>query len=120
MSREHAAYAELADDIRRIQREMAGVEATAESDDGLVSVTVGPRGELVAVELDPRVYRNPDATGLAAEIVRVAGEATRAAQRKTVSRLGRLLPADGTDVDFDPVLHQLDRVADGQEPAWPR
>ncbi len=117
VSREYAAYAELADDIRRIQREMAGIEATAESGDGLVAVTAGPRGELVSVELDPRVYRDPDAKGLAAEIVRVAGAARVAAQRKTVALLSNLMPANGTDVDFDPTLHPLDQVAKGQGPA---
>lgn len=120
VSREYAAYAELADDLRRIQREMAGIEATAESGDGLVAVTVGPRGELVSVELDPRVYRDPDAKGLAAEIVRVAGEARVAAQRRTVALLGKLMPAEGSDVDFGPMLHQLDQVAKGQGPAWLR
>jgi hypothetical protein len=34
--------------------------------------------------------------------------------------LGKLMPADGSDVDFDPMLHQLDQVAKGQGPAWLR
>ena len=36
------------------------ITVTRRSRDGLVSVTVGPRGDLVTLDIDPRVFRRPD------------------------------------------------------------
>jgi len=51
------------------QRELMQVTGTAWSPDRLIKATVGPRGQLVELEIDPRVYRRPNSTALAASIV---------------------------------------------------
>src|SRR4051812_21342052 len=47
-----------------LQRKLKAVEATVTSEDGLVTATVGPRGQVVKVEFDPRIYRRPDSREL--------------------------------------------------------
>ncbi|MER6512021.1 YbaB/EbfC family nucleoid-associated protein [Nonomuraea sp. NPDC048881] len=82
---------ELRDMFRQIQdvgmelhQQAKAVQVTETSKDGLVSVTVGSRGELIRLDLDPRIYRRPDARQLAdtiAETTRLAAE--RAQERVT-------------------------------------
>ncbi|MDG4831849.1 YbaB/EbfC family nucleoid-associated protein [Solwaraspora sp. WMMD1047] len=100
-------------DLLTIQRRIGEVRVTAESDDGLVTATVGGRGELVELALDPRVYRDPDSRLLArliTETIRRAG-ALAADQVFALSRAvlaPRANRAD-TDLGFDVVLRQLER-----------
>lgn len=49
---------------------------SAESDDGLVTVTVGGHGELLDLALDPRVFRESHASELAATILSTVRRAT--------------------------------------------
>ena len=53
-------------DAKQTQREIFEVTGTAWSDDRFVKAVVGPRGQLVELELDPRIYRRPNSTALAA------------------------------------------------------
>src|SRR4051812_40181107 len=48
-----------------MQRQLPELRVTAESDDGLIRATVGPRGELLDLRLDHRIYRDMDADALA-------------------------------------------------------
>lgn len=57
----------LADELRGIQRELADVVEAADSFDGLVAVSVNARGDLLNLELDPRV-RNLDSRSLSEQI----------------------------------------------------
>ncbi|WUI04095.1 YbaB/EbfC family nucleoid-associated protein [Spirillospora sp. NBC_00431] len=64
------------DDLRKIRDRADGSEATAESDDGLVRVRVGGRGRrLLDLDLDPRVFRDPDSRALAETITATLGRA---------------------------------------------
>ena len=84
------AYAESLtsqfEDLRRglgdFQRDLSAITATAKSPDGYVKATVGFRGQLVALELDPRIYRHPDSKLLAASITETVGRATADAAGK--------------------------------------
>ncbi|WP_158848873.1 YbaB/EbfC family nucleoid-associated protein [Saccharothrix deserti] len=62
-----SAYRRLADDLRAVQQGvqqgMAEIRATADSPDGLITATVGGRGELLDLEPNPRVYRDSAAVG---------------------------------------------------------
>ncbi len=114
LARVLATCEELADGMRDLRGRLADVRATADSADGLVSATVGGRGELVDLTIDPRVYRDPDSTRLSESILDTVRCAVEQA-RETVFDLAKpLLPRnatpDGTDLDFDPALRQLDRV----------
>lgn len=65
-----------------LQKAMAGVSDTQQrlmsltgvawSDDRMVKVVVGPRGQLVDLEIDPRVFRTPDAQALRASVLATA------------------------------------------------
>lgn len=112
LAAEVAANERRAETIREIQKEMAGITGTAESDDGLISATTGVRGQLQSLELDPRIYRKPDSTALAAEITKTvraaAEEAGSMAFAATVKLLSDGATQDGTDLAFGPLLHELD------------
>jgi DNA-binding protein YbaB len=111
-----------ADELREMFRQIqdAGVElhakaravqVTETSRDGLVSVTVGSRGELVRVDIDPRVYRRPDARHLADSITETARRATERAQERVTEIFEPVIPREEfkahLDGDLDTVLARL-------------
>jgi DNA-binding protein YbaB len=111
----YAEYERLAEDVRTLQKRLADVRATAESDDGLVVATVGGAGELLELWLDPRVYRAPDSAALARTITGTIGEAVERSREEGVALAAAFLPpgatAGTTDLRFGPYLHELDRQA---------
>ncbi len=108
-------YEGLADGIREFRSRLAELRVTADSADGLVSATVGGRGELIGLTIDPRVYRAPDSRGLADTITGTVRHAAERARREAFELARPFLRVgagyEETDVDFDPALHQLDRVS---------
>jgi DNA-binding protein YbaB len=68
---EPVQFDRLAGEIRAIQRELAEVVEVAESDDGLIVATVNARGDLMDLELDPRLFRHPDSKALSEAITGV-------------------------------------------------
>jgi DNA-binding protein YbaB len=104
-------YARIADQVRSMRAGVDDIRETAYSDDGLVTAVVGGRGEVVGLELDPRVYRNQDPEELASTIVATIHAAAEEASQSAVRYAEKLLPAHrGGEVDpmFDPVLHMLE------------
>ncbi|MGH3434089.1 MAG: YbaB/EbfC family nucleoid-associated protein [Thermocrispum sp.] len=103
--------------VKKAREKLDDLRATAESEDGLVSATVGARGELHSLTLDPRVFRKPDAGELAESIVATVATAMRSARKDALAASADLMPHDADpehfDFDADPVLHQLDRLASG-------
>jgi DNA-binding protein YbaB len=96
-----AAVSSILDDLRRslsnakqAQQEMLQVTGEAWSDDGLVKAVVGPRGQLIELQIDPRVYRKPNSTALAATIVATARAAVDEAAARTQEILDGILPTD--------------------------
>lgn len=81
-------------DAERAQREAFGVTGTAWSKDGLVKAVVGARGHLLELDLDPRVYRNPNSKALAATILATVRAATDDALGQTGQILDRTVPPD--------------------------
>lgn len=63
--------------LERMHEKVRELSATVRSDDGMVTVTVGPRGEVRAIDFDPRVYRRLSPSELSALIVAEIGRATR-------------------------------------------
>ncbi|GIH14078.1 YbaB/EbfC family nucleoid-associated protein [Rugosimonospora africana] len=59
-----------------LQQKLRQITATAKSDDGYVKATVGPRGQLIRLDLDPRIYRRPDSKQLAETITETIKRAT--------------------------------------------
>jgi DNA-binding protein YbaB len=100
-----AEYARLAEQVRAVRDGVEEVRATGYSDDGLVTAVVGGRGELLELELDPRIYRDRDAAALATKIVAAIHEAAADADQQAAELLvpGR----DDADARFDPALNML-------------
>jgi DNA-binding protein YbaB len=91
MSREvhQAALARrLADRVRRVRREVERIEAIADSPDGLVRATVGGHGQIVELDLNPRIFRDQDSRALADTIAGTIQSAQHAVERE-ISRLSR-------------------------------
>lgn len=96
-----SALSSLAGDLReamrdfaRTRQEMLEVTGTAWSDDRMVRVVVGPRGQLVELEIDPRAFRQPDSKALSAAILATARAAVEDANRKTMDVMDKALPRD--------------------------
>ena len=114
----HAEYERLTEDVRTMQTKMAAIRATADSDDGLISATVGGAGELIELWLDPRVYRTRDSAALAENITATIHQAARTAQEEGLAIAAGFLPPESTveeaDLRFGPLLHRLGRHDGGR------
>ncbi|WP_117214439.1 YbaB/EbfC family nucleoid-associated protein [Allorhizocola rhizosphaerae] len=95
-----------AEQIHRMNRELAALEGHAESSSGLVAAVVGVRHDLRSLRIDPRVYREPDTNALAEDVVEAIREACHDVDRQAGELTGPLLP-DGDD----PFLRALDELA---------
>jgi DNA-binding protein YbaB len=96
----HARYDYLVREYERTRRglqalreRLSALRATAESKDGMVTVTVGPRGEVEAVELNPRAYRRLTPAELAASILDTIRQAGRSLSDQAAEAYGPYLPA---------------------------
>jgi DNA-binding protein YbaB len=100
--------------INETQREMLEVSGTAWSDDRMIRAVVGPRGQLMELEIDPRVYRKPNSKALAADIVATVRKAVLDANQKARAVLEKSLPSDmrrtdlGGGMDLDRLLGSHD------------
>ena len=96
-------FERIRDGYPELRRALLAVSATATSDDGLVTVTVGPRGQVVRLELDPRIYRRPDSRRLAATITATIDAATARAMSAVTELTRPYIPAEvfQTHLDFD-------------------
>ncbi|WP_242606424.1 YbaB/EbfC family nucleoid-associated protein [Protofrankia symbiont of Coriaria ruscifolia] len=101
------------DNAAQARQDALEVTGTAWSDDRLVRIVVGPRGQLVDIEIDPRVYRTPNSKALSASILSTARAAVEEANRKTKEILDRAMPRDRGlgmigPTDFDLMLESHD------------
>jgi len=90
------ALMEKVDQIRvaevKLRRDLLAVKATAISPDGLVTVTVGPRGQVLRIDLDPRIYRRPDSQWLADTITATIEAAAADAQEQVLTLTRPFVP----------------------------
>ena len=107
-----ADLAALVEQGPELARRARAVLATETSPDGLVSVTVGPQGRVVRLDLDPRVYRDQDARRLADLITETIEHAVWAAEDHVVQLLSGVADGEqvramlnGDDVRLADVLH---------------
>jgi DNA-binding protein YbaB len=89
-------FEKIRDGLGDMQRELTAVTGTAKSPDGYVTATVGPRGQLLRLQLDPRIYRKPDSAQLAQSITETVGKAAEDAAHKVEAVTERYAP--GLDV----------------------
>jgi DNA-binding protein YbaB len=90
-------FSDLRSQIKRtkeLQNRILEVTGTAWSDDRMIKATVGPRGQLIDLDIDPRVYRRPNSKALAISIVQTTKRAVEQATAKTQEILEKDVPAD--------------------------
>jgi DNA-binding protein YbaB len=88
----------LAERIQTMRAEIRDIRATEYSPDGLITAVAGGRGELLELELDPRVLREQNASALARSIMDTVRAAAAAAGRESVRLAEDLLSRDGAAV----------------------
>lgn len=74
------------------QKKMMSVTGTAWSDDRMIKAVVGPRGQLIDLEIDPRVYRKPNSKALALSILSTVRAAVEQAVVKTQEIVDESMP----------------------------
>ena len=115
-------YQRLRSGMDEMQRRLAELQVSAESEDGLIRATVGPRGQLIDLRLDRRIYRDMDAGELSRKIVTTTEQAAAQMAEQVQRMMAGYLPADSgpmrfiRDNDFGSLLRRQDaimREADG-------
>ncbi|WP_433083599.1 YbaB/EbfC family nucleoid-associated protein [Dactylosporangium sp. CA-052675] len=110
---------ELAGELERmrsgmgtLQQKLQAITATAKSDDGFITAVVGPRGQLIRLDIDARVYRRPDSRQLAQSITKTIQAASADAMRQ-VTEACKPFMAESTvqahlEFDLQGMTHKLD------------
>jgi DNA-binding protein YbaB len=80
--------------LDELRQKLLSISVTVTSDDGMVTATVGPRGQLQRLELDPRIYRRPDARALADTIVTTVQRAAAQAQARVEAAVKPYVPPE--------------------------
>lgn len=93
-------YQRLRSGMDDIQRRLAELRVSAESDDGLVRATVGPRGQLVDLRLDPRAYRELSPEELSRAVVATVTKAAARTAQQVEELMSAYLPADSGSLQF--------------------
>lgn len=95
------ALSAMVGDLRRaaagipdMQRRILQVTGVAWSDDRMIKAVVGPRGHLLELDIDPRVFRKPNSKALSAAIVATVRLAVEEATQQTRAILDDGLPSD--------------------------
>jgi DNA-binding protein YbaB len=89
-----ADYRRSRDQLASVQRDLAGITASATSPDGLVTATVGSGGTLTELELADNAYRAHRPAQLAELILRTTEAAAAKAAERTYRTLAPVLPSD--------------------------
>jgi DNA-binding protein YbaB len=84
----------------KLQERARSLQVTEKSADGLISATVGARGELIRLDIDPRIYRRPDARALADDITETIKKAGAKARDEVVELFATLVPREQVDAQL--------------------
>jgi DNA-binding protein YbaB len=104
---------ETLDNAAKTRQQVLEITGTAWSDDRLVKAVVGPRGQLIELEIDPRVFRTPNSKALSASILSTVRAAVEDANQKTREIVNKAMPKDrGLGLlgatDFDQMMSSHD------------
>jgi DNA-binding protein YbaB len=94
----------------KLQSQARALQVTEKSRDGLISATVGARGDLIRLDLDPRIYRRPDARGLANAITETIKKAGAKAQQEVVELFSSLVPRDQIEAQLSGDIDAMTEV----------
>jgi hypothetical protein len=87
----------LAASLETVRERLRDIRATEYSPDGLITAVVGGRGDLLELELHPRIFREQNATALAASIMDTVRSAAAAAEREAARLAEALFGGDRRD-----------------------
>jgi DNA-binding protein YbaB len=91
----------------KLQQRARALQITEKSPDGLISATVGARGELIRLDIDPRIYRRPDARALADTITETVTKAGTKAREAVVDLFAAVVPREQMEVQLSGDLDAL-------------
>jgi DNA-binding protein YbaB len=109
-------YQRLRSGMGELRQRLAALTVTAESPDRLVRATVGPRGQLVDLTIEPRAYREHDPASLARTITKTVQDAVARTTDRVQDLVAGYLPADSgaagflRDGDFGHLLKRQDAI----------
>ncbi|MCC5577135.1 YbaB/EbfC family nucleoid-associated protein [Microtetraspora sp. AC03309] len=99
--------------LRETYGSLNELTATSRSEDGMVTVTIGSRGQVRNIQFDPRVYRKLSPSELSHSIMELIGKGTAEIAERTQELMAPLLPEGlsyeelfGDGVDFASFLPQ--------------
>lgn len=97
----------------QLQKRARAVQVTEKSSDGLISATVGVGGELIRLDLDPRIYRHPDSRDLADTITETVKAAGVKAKEQALEIFEPLIPREEMLLHMDGNIEGvLERMSD--------
>jgi len=83
---------QMVDTIAGLQEQLRSLTVTAYSADRLVTAVAAPGGRIVDLELDPRIYRDPDSYALADSILSAIEQAQDGVARREAEVRAAVLP----------------------------
>ena len=89
-----AEYRRSREQLGSVHRKLATITESATSEDGLVTATVGPHGQLTRLVIAETAYRTLRAHELAQCVVELTARAAAAATRRAGEALAPVLPRD--------------------------
>ncbi|MEO3810490.1 YbaB/EbfC family nucleoid-associated protein [Sphaerisporangium sp. B11E5] len=106
-----AGFLRMQEEIPALHERARTLQVTEKSPDGLICATVGARGDLVRLDIDPRVYRRPDSRHLADTITATVHRAAARAREQVLEIFAPLIPGEQMkahlDGDLPAVLEQM-------------
>jgi DNA-binding protein YbaB len=91
----------IRDGYADLRQRLLAVRAAATSEDGLVTVEVGPQGRVRRIDLDPRIYRRPDSRRLAETITETIQRAADDAAERLRDVFRPVMPDEQIKAYFD-------------------
>jgi DNA-binding protein YbaB len=112
-----AEFERLRAESGAVQRRVSAVRAEATSEDGLVTAEVDPRGRLVHLEIDPRIFRRPDARRLADAILKAVRDAETDADAQVAKAFEDMMPPEKLQYmrafDMEAIMRGMQEEMDG-------
>lgn len=93
--------------VTELQQQLQAIRVVVHSGDRLVTATVGPRGQLLSLDLDPRIYRDPNSRKLASTIAETIHEGARQVADRTLELCRPLLPEQSVRAQLDGDLNSF-------------
>jgi DNA-binding protein YbaB len=112
-------YSERAEQLMEMRQKLDEAVATASRGDGMVTVVVGPRGQVRDIRFDPKVYRKLTPSELSESIMKLIAEATADVTRQMQEIMTPFIPEGlsydqvlGEEGDFTKLLPAPPRIKD--------